>query len=296
MVRRGEPTADDGGEFLAGHAGMGRHHKLRNLFLAAGERLLASAAKFCTKLAVIFNTTVFAGNFEDIPAIAAFLASNSDVVSFASFQLHADAGRGIERGRPCIITPHSAADAICRGIGAELSFGFPGSGHAHCNRYAMALICNGRAYDFYEDQAFLTQMLQATADLSFYRQDAQKAFVTIAAWTLRHPWVIGPGLRWLVRKAWHMRRDLIAAHGKITKISFFIHNFMDARRLERERVEACAFMVATAEGPVSMCLHNARRDDFVSKPIKISTQEGEMFWNPVTGRLQDDPRPSDIPM
>jgi len=92
-----------------------------------------------------------------------------------------------------------------------------------------------------------------------------------------------------------MRSDLIAARGKITKISFFIHNFMDRGRLERERVEACAFMVVTADGPVSMCLHNGRRDDFLSKPIKISTQEGEIFWNPGTGRLQGSQQPSDIP-
>ena len=95
------------------------------------------------KLAVIFNTTVFAGNFEDVPAIAAFLAANSDVVSFAAFQLQADTGRGVERGRPSFITPQSVADAICQGVGAKLSFGFPGSGHARCNKYAMALICNG---------------------------------------------------------------------------------------------------------------------------------------------------------
>jgi 7,8-dihydro-6-hydroxymethylpterin dimethyltransferase len=247
------------------------------------------------KLAVIFNTTVFAGNFEDVPAIAAFLAANSDVVSFASFQLQADTGRGIERGRPSFISQQSVAGAICRGIGAELSFGFPGSGHARCNKYAMALICNGRAYDFYEDRAFLTRMLQATAGLSFDRQDRRKALATMAAWALGHPWVIGPGLRWLARRAWRMRRDLIAARGKVTKISFFIHNFMDACGLERDRIEACAFMVATAEGPLSMCLHNARRDDFLLRPVPMSADQEKRFWNPLTGRFQPSPQRTEIP-
>jgi hypothetical protein len=32
-------------KFLAGHAGIGRHHQLRNLFLAAGERVLAVAGQ-----------------------------------------------------------------------------------------------------------------------------------------------------------------------------------------------------------------------------------------------------------
>jgi pyruvate-formate lyase-activating enzyme len=248
------------------------------------------------KISVIFNTTVFAGNFEDVPAIAAFLAANSDVVSFASFQLHADTGRGTERGRPSFISLQSVADSIRQGIGAELSFGFPGCGHARCNSYAMALICNGHAYDFYDDREFMTRMLHATCSLNFDRQDRRRALAAIAAWAFGHPWVIGPGLGWLARKGWRMRRDLIAARGKVTKISFFIHNFMDACRLEPERIEACAFMVATAEGPLSMCLHNARRDDFVLKPVRISAGRGESFWNPLTGRLQATSRPSGLPI
>jgi len=42
-----------------------------------------------------------------------------------------------------------------------------------------------------------------------------------------------------------------------------IHNFMDASRLERDRVQACVFMVATADGPMSMCLYNAKRDRYI---------------------------------
>jgi hypothetical protein len=247
-------------------------------------------------LAVIFNTTVFAGNIGEIPTIASFLAAHSDLVSFASFQLQADTGRGTERGRPAVITLDSVARAICRGIGAELSFGFPGGGHARCNRYAMALVCNGRAYDFYDDRAFLTRVLQATADLGFDRQDRRKALATMVGWALRHPRFLAPGLSWLGGKIWRMRRDLLAARGRMTKISFFIHNFMGACELERERIEACAFMVATADGPLSMCLHNARRDEFVLKPIKAAGRDGSLYWNPATGRLQADSRPGELPL
>jgi 7,8-dihydro-6-hydroxymethylpterin dimethyltransferase len=251
-------------------------------------------------LAVIFNTTVFAGNLAEIPVIAAFLATHSDLVSFASFQLQADTGRGTERGRPVGLTLDSVARAICRGIGAELSFGFPGSGHARCNRYAMALVCNGRAYDFYDDardhRAFLTRMLQATADVGFDRQDRGKALATLAGWALRHPRFFAPGLGWLARKAWRMRRDLLASCGRVTKISFFIHNFMGACEIERERIAACAFMVATADGPLSMCLHNARRDEFVLKPIRAAGSDSARYWNPVTGQIQGDSRPDEPPL
>jgi 7,8-dihydro-6-hydroxymethylpterin dimethyltransferase len=246
-------------------------------------------------LAVIFNTTVFAGNVADVPAVAAFLAANSDIVSFASFQIQADTGRGTERGRPAGLTADSVARAIGRGIGTELSFGFPAGGHARCNRYAVALLCNGRAYDFYDDKDFATRMLQAMVGLAFDRQDRRKAAAAAIGWILRHPRHLGAGLRWLAAKAWRMRRDLLAARGRVTKISFFIHSFMGACELERERVAACAFMVATADGPISMCLHNARRDDFVLKPIRSRADREQRYWNPLTGGLQAESRASAPP-
>ncbi|MEA2779520.1 MAG: 7,8-dihydro-6-hydroxymethylpterin dimethyltransferase [Rhodospirillaceae bacterium] len=247
------------------------------------------------RLAVIFNTTVFAGNFAEIPGVAAFLTAHSDIVAFASFQLQADTGRGTERERASCITSDSVAEAICRGIGSRLSFGFPAAGHVRCNQYAMALVCNGRAYDFYDDRDFVTLALEATAGLQFERRSRRRAVVSSLAWALRHPQFIAPASRWLARKLWRMRYDLIAARGRINKISFFIHNFMDACRLERDRIDGCAFMVASADGPLSMCLHNARRDEFLLKPTRIATEDGPTFWNPVTGELQQDPQPAGAP-
>jgi len=43
--------------------------------------------------------------------------------------------------------------------------------------------------------------------------------------------------------------------------------------------------VATSEGPVSMCRHNAVRDAELLKPLPMSIG----FWNPLTGALE--PRP-----
>ena len=84
-----------------------------------------------------------------------------------------------------------------------------------------------------------------------------------------------------------MRRDLTASRGQVRKISFFVHNFMDACNLDRERIDACAFMVATADGPVSMCQHNAERDQYILKPFVASRGYG--YWNPVTGRIEVTP-------
>jgi hypothetical protein len=80
-----------------------------------------------------------------------------------------------------------------------------------------------------------------------------------------------------------MRRDLFAARGRAHKLSFFVQNFMDAQALEPERVHACSFMVMTANGPISMCAHNARRDEFILKPVAVDTAGGRAFWNPLTG-------------
>ena len=65
------------------------------------------------------------------------------------------------------------------------------------------------------------------------------------------------------------------------KLSFFIQNFMDADSLDPARIQACSFMVMTANGPVSMCAHNARRDAFILQPLHIETAQGTVHWLPL---------------
>ena len=55
------------------------------------------------------------------------------------------------------------------------------------------------------------------------------------------------------------------------------------RALDRNRVEACVFMAATARGPVSMCLHNARRDSFILQPLEVETSGARRRWDPLSG-------------
>jgi len=73
----------------------------------------------------------------------------------------------------------------------------------------------------------------------------------------------------------------------MSKLSFVIHNFMDACRVERDRVDACTFMAMTQRGPLSMCLHNAKRDAFILAPIRLSGPHGDRFWNPISGELME---------
>ena len=94
-------------------------------------------------------------------------------------------------------------------------------------------------------------------------------------------------LSFSAKAAWVMRKELIAARGKIGKLSFHIHNFMDASQLDGRRAAACSFMVMTPQGPISMCIHNAKRDDYLLVPAQVKRAEKIQFWNPATGTLQN---------
>ena len=50
---------------------------------------------------------------------------------------------------------------------------------------------------------------------------------------------------------------------RVGKLSFFMQNFQDANALDPARIKHCSFYVATRDGAVSMCEHNAKRDDFI---------------------------------
>ena len=81
-------------------------------------------------------------------------------------------------------------------------------------------------------------------------------------------------------------------------MAVMIHNFMDAERLERDRCETCVFMVATEDGPLSMCVHNARRDHHIFAPAKIVARDGLRWGSAATGQLTTAPdrgEPGEIP-
>ena len=239
-------------------------------------------------VSVFFNTTVFNGNLTEIADIASFFVRHSDVVRLASFQLQAETGRGTERARDARITMDEVGRRIETGAGASVTFDAVSAGHAGCNRYAMTLVVNGAVYDLFDDRRFIANALAQTAGLQFDRTRPLRAFGALAGWFLRNPRIWAAGARWALGKARIMSRDLIAARGRAHKLSFFIHDFMDACRLEKDRIDACVFMAATADGPVSMCLHNAKRDAFILRPVRLQNGNGTRFWHPLTGGLHED--------
>ena len=237
-------------------------------------------------IAVIFNTTVCRDNFDEIPDLIRFFRRHADVVGMASFQLQADTGRGVLRERDRIISLETVRRQI--GLGAEtaISWDTVAIGHPACHRIGITLAANGNLYDLNDDPAFFNRFLGDFQHVMLDRREPARAVRALLTEVARRPlWLLRAG-RFFGRKLWRMRRDLVASRGRVHKLSFFVQNFMDAASLDAERVHACSFMVMTADGPISMCAHNANRDEFVLKEETVTTDNGgSARWNPLSGRM-----------
>ncbi len=235
------------------------------------------------RIAVIFNTTVCRENFDEIPDLVRFFRQHADVVGMASFQLQADTGRGVLRERDRIISLDTVRQQIVRGAETSISWDTVLIGHPMCHRIGITLEANGNLYDLNDDPAFFNRFLADFQHVMLDRRDPKKAGWALAKEALCRPSWLPRAARFLAPKIWRMRKDLLAARGRVHKLSFFVQNFMDASALEPERIHACSFMVMTAAGPLSMCAHNARRDEFILKPLALQTEQGPAIWNPLSG-------------
>ena len=252
-------------------AGYGNEHELNSLRREYIERARG------LPISVFFNTTVHAGNFDEVPMLAAFFVEQADVVRFASFQLQADTGRGVLGARDDVIGNDSVGQRLQQGAGVPLQFNVLAAGHHDCNRSAVLLVANGRAHDAFADTAFIQRFMRETAQLSIDRGTPWRAVRSLAAAAMTRPSLTLATLRWLLMSAWRMRRDLLAARGRVHKLTLFTHNFMDACQLDPERIEACVFMAITQEGPLSMCAYNAQRDSYLRRPL----QTARGAWQPL---------------
>lgn len=226
-------------------------------------------------LMVIFNTTVHAGNFHELPELAAFFAVNAGVVGLASFQLQADTGRGEWGERDRLISIASVRRQIENAAGRPLGWDMFRIGHPECHSYAPALAINGRVHPLELGEQWANDYLEDFAQVTTDRHAGLLRLITgYGSATFLRPRWFARWLRLLFSHAWRARRDLVAARGRVHKLSFFVHNFMDAMALDKGRIDACSFMLMTADGPVSMCAHNARRDDYILKPITVTRRDG----------------------
>ena len=257
------------------------------------DRYLARAR--AAGLSVIFNTTVHAGNFEDIPDLVRFFRANAAHVRTAAFQLQADTGRGIWRERAPHIAIDTLIEKIREGAGARVRFDVSMIGHPRCSRYGLCAALGGRLVNLLDDPSLAARVQQATAHVVLDRRHAARSAARLAACLMASPRLLAACLAFLARKAWQEKAALLACSARPTTLSFTIHAFMDACRLERERIDACVFKVMTAEGPLSMCLHNAKRDRYILAPVALGDGPLGRLWDPLDGRRSVEVPPPAIP-
>ena len=215
-----------------------------------------------------------------------FFVKNSDVVRLCSIQVGANIGRGTVHER-LAVNPATVQTQVEAGLRTRLEFGACSAGHSQCNRYAYGLVIDGKVHDFFNDPDFVQEILMESAHITFDRTNQRRTLERMTEFLLTHPKILAGFVSRAARAAWTMRRELVAARGKVGKLSFHIHNFMDACHLDRERAEACSFTVMTPTGPLSMCVHNAKRDDYLLVPAEVKRNQQIVFWNPVTGKFQN---------
>jgi tetraether lipid synthase len=239
-------------------------------------------------LSVMFNTTIHQGNFHEIPDLVKFFKSQADSIRTVSFQSQADTGRGIADKRAAIITQDTVWRKIEEGLETKLTHDAIIAGHKHCNRYGMSLITNNTAYDLFSESDFISELHAETAHITLNRKHKWKTAAKITYWNLSHPAYLLAVSRWALRFLKQTKTDLIKSKGKANTLSFFVHNFMDACNIEQERIDACVFNTMTKDGPVSMCEHNAKRDEFILQPIPIKHEQEVKFWHPLEAKLYEN--------
>ena len=249
-------------------------------------------------LRILFNTTVFDGNVAEMPDLVRFFVEHARDIQLASFQLQADTGRGVHRALGDAVSQERMMRDINSATGLTLDFEMPRIGHPSCNKYTGILVSNGRPVPLFDDHDLFADLFKASATRqSLWHRNRALALLAMA---LHHPFLAVKALAWLAGKAWALRQGLLR-DGHVTKLSFFIHNFMDVTTLEEDRCASCVFMVATRDGPLSMCVHNAKRDRYVLAPIRLG---GDRLWDPLSGteRPADragearDARPEGLPL
>lgn len=241
---------------------------------------------------ILFNTTIYDDNVADLTKLVEFFVSQASLVNLASFQMQADTGRGVIRNRnEDIITQQSVMKMLERGTGVKLPFDIPMIGHSDCNKYTAVLVADDVCTPLYDDKKFFTALFPALAKKGKNWSVEENVIAQSLQIICRNPQLLFMALRYGLRKIWVFRKPLLKGK-RPHRISFFIHNFMDEKKLDRARCEACVFMVATANGPLSMCVHNAKRDQMISQ--KVPEAANQQPWNPLSS--YEDIKAQDLPI
>lgn len=243
-------------------------HNLRREYVARARGL---------GLMVIFNTTIHKGNSYEVPELIRFFVDNADEIGFVSFNLQAQTGRGVWGSREDAFNLCSLRAPLEAAAGRALPWDAVRVGHSGCHSYMPLLVVNGNLHIALDDEHLFAELLRVAPTLSTDRHESRgRIFWRYLGLVLKNPSLWRPGIRYLTRRIQQMLPDIVRARGRVHKLTFFMQNFMDASALDPDRIDACSFMVMTADGPVSMCQHNAVRDDYILKPLDVVTADGSI--------------------
>jgi hypothetical protein len=221
-------------------------------------------------LAVIFNTTVCDQNLDEIPALVRYFVSKAGELGMCSFQMQADTGRGIIHKRGHELTKQHMRAIIDDACGGKLSWDAVLIGHPDCHNIGYALVVgadSGRpeVVDLFDDERVVERFLADFGTVPLDRSDVPRSALAVARhiFTSKPQWLTFGG-GFAARLAARIVRAMVRTRStRVGKLSFFMQNFQDADNLDPARIKHCSFYVATPEGAVSMCEHNARRDDYI---------------------------------
>lgn len=239
-------------------------------------------------LMVIFNTTVHAGNISELPALVRFFADHAGAVGFASFQLQAETGRGEWGARGEAVSLDGVKACIEKAARRKLPWDAIRVGHPRCHSYLPTVVIGDAIVPLVEDAGLVGDFIGDFAGRHTDRREGRGRVVWqyLSALARRPVWITR-ALRLFAAHLWSSRTALWRARGRVRKLSFFVQNFMDAKALDAERIGACSFMVMTADGPVSMCEHNAERDRYILKPISFLRRDGSpVHYDPLAPRRE----------
>lgn len=235
-------------------------------------------------LMVIFNTTVHRDNFAELPALIQFFAAHAGEIGLVSFNLQAETGRGEWGSRAIEISKQTVRAQFEAAAGKTLPWDVVRVGHAKCHDYLPTLVCNGNIHAAIDSPDIFARLLAIAPSIGSDRHLGRLELVRkYAGIFVTRPSTWLPALGYLHGRIKDIGLDLIRGRGRVQQLTFFVQNFMDAGDLDSERISACSFMVMTHDGPVSMCEHNAQRDEYILKPLKVRTSEGQLInYRPLT--------------
>jgi MoaA/NifB/PqqE/SkfB family radical SAM enzyme len=217
-------------------------------------------------LAVIFNITVCDQNLDEVPELVRFFVAHAGEIGMASFQLQADTGRGVFHRRGRALTRQRMQALIDAACGARISWDRLLIGHPECHNIGYTLVVGGReVIDLFDDARVVERFLADFGTVALDRSDVPRSALKV----LRHVFATRP--EWLTFGGAFTARlvgRVLSAMARtrstrVGKLSFFMQNFQDADALDQERIHHCSFYVATRDGAVSMCAHNAERDQHI---------------------------------